>query len=104
MHSALAEIYRLLEETDIRKILTCELCVRPALTVHRLNGSLMVIINPPRHIDKTLRELQPWLAGVLAEDNQGSERVEWLVEEESFTGAASRELVANSNTCASTTY
>lgn len=79
--SALTGFYRMLEKTGIRKILSCELCVRPPVTARHLNGSVMVIINPPWQVDKTLRELQPWLAKVLAEDEEGGQRVEWLAAE-----------------------
>ena len=79
--SALSKFYRSLIKTGIRKILSCELCVRPPLTARPLNGSVMVIINPPWQVDKTLRELQPWLAKVLAEGDHAIQRLEWLVAE-----------------------
>jgi 23S rRNA (adenine2030-N6)-methyltransferase len=80
-HSALTDFYRMLTRTGIRKILVCELRIRPPVTARRLNGSVMVIVNPPWRIDETLRETLPWLAQVLREDNEASQRVEWLVEE-----------------------
>ena len=79
--SALSKYYQLLIKTGIRKILSCELYVRPPLTARPLNGSVMVIINPPWQVDKTLRELQPWLAKILAEGDHASQQVEWLVAE-----------------------
>jgi len=79
--SALAGFYRKLESTGIRKILSCELCIRPPLTARHLNGSCMVIINPPWQTDENVRELQPWLTRVLADDPQAGQRVEWLVGE-----------------------
>jgi len=78
---ALTKYYRRLAKSGIRKILSCELCIRPPLTARHLNGSVMVIVNPPWQMDASLRELLPWLARVLAENEQASYRVEWLVEE-----------------------
>ena len=79
--SALDGFYQKLKKTGIRKILSCELCIRPPLTARHLNGSLMVIINPPWQTDDKLRAIQPWLATILADKGQGSHSVEWLVGE-----------------------
>lgn len=79
--AAAANLYKQLEKTGIRKILITELCVRPPLTARRLNGSAMIIINPPWRLDKTLQEVLPWLCRVLAVEEEGSHRVEWLVAE-----------------------
>jgi len=79
--SALDRFYQKLKKTGIRKILSCELCIRPPLTARHLNGSLMVIINPPWQTDNKLRAIQPWLATILADNGQASHSVEWLVGE-----------------------
>ena len=79
--SALDEFYQKLKKAGIRKILSCELCVRPPLTARHLNGSLMVIINPPWHTDNKLGAIQPWLATILADNGQASHSVDWLVGE-----------------------
>jgi 23S rRNA (adenine2030-N6)-methyltransferase len=79
--SALDGFYQKLKKTGIRKILSCELCIRPPLTARQLNGSLMVIINPPWQTDTTLRTIQPWLATILADNGHASHNVEWLVGE-----------------------
>ena len=79
--STLNEFYQKLQKTGIRKILSCELCIRPPLTARHLNGSLMVIINPPWQTDIKLRAIQPWLATILADNGQASHSVEWLVKE-----------------------
>lgn len=78
--SGLAECYRRLEKTGIRKILVSEFCVRPPQTA-RLNGSLMAVINPPWQFEQRLEACLPWLAGVLGEAGEGSERCRWLVPE-----------------------
>lgn len=78
---ALTAFQRKLEKTGIPKILSCELCVRPPLAARRLNGSCMIIINPPWQVDHAVSELQGWLAEMLAADGQAEQRVHWLVGE-----------------------
>ena len=51
------------------------------MTARRLNGSVMVMINPPWQMEKHLQALQPWLAAVLAVDNHAHERLHWLAGE-----------------------
>lgn len=79
--ASLTDFYRRLEKTGLRKILISELCIRPPLTARQLNGSAMVIINPPWQFDASLREVLPWLTDALAAESEGSQRVEWLVPE-----------------------
>jgi 23S rRNA (adenine2030-N6)-methyltransferase len=79
--AGLSEFYKRLEKTGIRKILVSELCIRPPLTARQLNGSAMIIINPPWKLDAGLRDLSAWLCRALAADGQGSQRVDWLVPE-----------------------
>lgn len=47
----------------------------------RLNGSGMIIINPPWHLDEQLKGELPWLWEKLALGGQGGYRVEWLAGE-----------------------
>jgi 23S rRNA (adenine2030-N6)-methyltransferase len=47
----------------------------------RLNGSGMIIINPPWHLDEQLKGELPWLWERLALGGQGGYRVEWLAGE-----------------------
>jgi 23S rRNA (adenine2030-N6)-methyltransferase len=77
--TALEDFYRRLEKTGIRKILASELCVRPPQSA-RLNGSVMVVINPPWQFERRLEECLPWLCRILEEEN-GSQRCGWLVPE-----------------------
>ncbi len=67
--------------SGIRKILTCEICLHQDDVPKRLNGSGMLIINPPWRSDEQLAILQPWLLKTLQRENQGVQRVKWLVEE-----------------------
>ncbi|HSN72819.1 MAG TPA: 23S rRNA (adenine(2030)-N(6))-methyltransferase RlmJ, partial [Steroidobacteraceae bacterium] len=69
-----------LASSGIRKILCCELCVRPRDAVAGLNGSGLLIVNAPWQLDVRAREIQAALLDRLAEAHAAS-RVEWLVPE-----------------------
>ncbi|TAN80067.1 MAG: 23S rRNA (adenine(2030)-N(6))-methyltransferase RlmJ [Magnetospirillum sp.] len=62
------------------RTLAAELLIRPDDDPFRLNGSGLLVINPPWRLDEALAELLPWLAGVFA-PGQGSHSLEWLIEE-----------------------
>ncbi len=57
--------------------LAAELLLRPADDPFRLNGTGMLIVNPPWQLDQALAELLPWLAANLAPDS-GTWRIDWL--------------------------
>lgn len=62
-------------------VLVAELTVMPVdETTNRLNGTGMVLVNPPWIMEETLRELLPWLSRVLGRANSGGGdwRLEWL--------------------------
>lgn len=60
-----------LQEALKRPFLTAELCIHSDDVGGRLNGSGMIIINPPWQIDQQLDVLLPWLWNVLAVNGQG---------------------------------
>jgi 23S rRNA (adenine2030-N6)-methyltransferase len=62
------------------KLLRVELLVHPADSAERLNGSGLVIANPPWGLEDELRSLLPWLAQTLAQ-SAGDWRLDWLIEE-----------------------
>ena len=68
-------------DSGIKKILVSELCLHGDDVPRRLNGSGMLIINPPWQCDETLKKVQPWLLKVLQQRDIGFQRVEWLREE-----------------------
>ncbi|OQR38314.1 23S rRNA (adenine(2030)-N(6))-methyltransferase RlmJ [Pseudomonas sp. T] len=76
----LKRFYQRLEKSSAPKMLRVELCVHPAETADRLNGSGLVIVNPPWPLDEELRGLLPWLAETLAQ-SEGSSQVDWLIAE-----------------------
>ncbi|MFV3412638.1 23S rRNA (adenine(2030)-N(6))-methyltransferase RlmJ [Pseudomonas nitroreducens] len=76
----LKRFYQRLEKSSAPKLLRVELCVHPADTADRLNGSGLVIANPPWPLDEELCGLLPWLAETLAQ-SEGSSQVDWLIAE-----------------------
>jgi 23S rRNA (adenine2030-N6)-methyltransferase len=69
---------RALKATGIPKILRAELTLRQPSTPPRLFGTGMMIVNPPYVLESELRALLPALAKVLADDNRGRHRLDWL--------------------------
>ncbi|MBB3264329.1 23S rRNA (adenine2030-N6)-methyltransferase [Azospirillum sp. OGB3] len=68
------------ENTGIRKILRVELTWHPEDTHLRLNGSGLLIVNPPWTLDDTLRAMLPALHTALPSTGGGC-TVDWLVPE-----------------------
>lgn len=77
-----ARLHRALEASGIRKVLCAELMLYPEDTAFRLNGSGMIVVNPPWKLDETLRDLLPRLLRALQdEERPGRAGVSWLVPE-----------------------
>lgn len=77
-----ARLHRLLTASGIRKVLCAELMLYPEDTSFRLNGSGMILVNPPWKLDETLRDLLPRLHVALrGEEPGGRAGVSWLVPE-----------------------
>jgi len=70
-----------LQESGIRRALNTEFCIRPRDNPLGMNGSGLIIINPPWQLDKAVQSLLPWLWQILSPDGQGDFFVRWLVEE-----------------------
>ncbi len=81
LRTMVTRLHRLLRETRIRKMLLCELLVQPDDVPKRLNGSGMIIINPPWQLDATLATLLRWLDHALVVVPHLRPRIEWLVSE-----------------------
>lgn len=69
-----------LATTGIRRMLVVELTVRADRRPDRLNGSGLVIVNPPWRFDAELAEMLPPLQRLLSWDG-GGVRIDWLVPE-----------------------
>jgi 23S rRNA (adenine2030-N6)-methyltransferase len=74
-------MYRTLTESGTKKILKSTLNVRPSDSPLGLNGSGLMIVNPPWQLDEQLRSVQGQLHRALSPDGTGDSRVEWLVGE-----------------------
>lgn len=72
---------RTLIESGIRRVLRAELCVFPPDSAFRLNGSGMIVINPPWKLDESLRAAGDWLLARLRRVEGAVCRVGWLVPE-----------------------
>lgn len=79
--AVVARFEREVAASGIRKILLTSLNVFPADSGFRLNGSGMVIVNPPWRFDEELRLLCPGLEMCLGRSGGSGWRVEWLVPE-----------------------
>lgn len=77
-HHAITRFYRRLRNTGIPKILATELCVLPADNQLGLNGTGMIIVNPPWKFSDTAFSTLQWLKKTLTEHPQSSMKVEWL--------------------------
>ncbi|GAB3368617.1 23S rRNA (adenine(2030)-N(6))-methyltransferase RlmJ [Azotobacter armeniacus] len=77
----LRRFYQDLQKSGAPKLLRAELYVHPADEAQRLNGSGLAIANPPWGLEEELRQLLPWLAGRLAQSQDGW-RLDWLIEEQ----------------------
>jgi 23S rRNA (adenine2030-N6)-methyltransferase len=77
----LRRFYRDLEKSAAPKLLRIELYVHPADDAQRLNGSGLVISNPPWGLEDELKQVLPWLTTLLGQSQAGW-RMDWLIEEQ----------------------
>ena len=67
-----------LRETAIPKIMRTELMIRTPSNEPRLDGTGMVIVNPPYTLENELRLLFPALSKILSEEKNAGFTVDWL--------------------------
>lgn len=77
----LRDFYQRIGNAGLPKVLRVELGVRPTDTLLGLNGSGLMLVNPPWPLWEQLEEALPWLAGQLAQSGEGSWRMDWLAGE-----------------------
>jgi 23S rRNA (adenine2030-N6)-methyltransferase len=70
-----------LASRGVTRMLVAEMTVHPADSVIGLNGSGMVLLNPPWQLDGELAATLPAVHAALAPDGAGGTRVEWIVPE-----------------------
>lgn len=75
------ELERGLLKSGIRNIQLFELGLKADHPEQGMTASGMIAINPPWTLAAQMRQCLPWLAGVLAEGNEGFYRIETLVAE-----------------------
>ncbi len=73
-----ARFVRRLHETGIAKILRIELSIRPPSPEPRLDGTGMIVVNPPFTLESEMRTLLPELALLLGEDGRGDFALDWI--------------------------
>ena len=74
-----------LRRLGIPKILRAELVVSPLSDPSRLNGSGLILVNPPWTLKGELKVLLPALAAALGRDGQGRFTLDWLAGESAAT-------------------
>ncbi len=67
-----------LRRLGIAKILRAELLVAPLSDPTRLNGSGLILVNPPWRLEGELSVLLPALAFILGRQGRGTHRLDWL--------------------------
>jgi 23S rRNA (adenine2030-N6)-methyltransferase len=70
-----------LQNSGLRKLLIIDFNLRPADSPFGLNGSGLVIANPPWQLDIAMRDTLDELLAILSPDKTGNVRIEWLVGE-----------------------
>jgi 23S rRNA (adenine2030-N6)-methyltransferase len=68
--------------SGIPKIMDIRFDVRPASDEPRLDGTGMIVVNPPFTLEKEVGIMLPALHGVLAESREAGWQIEWLTGEE----------------------
>jgi 23S rRNA (adenine2030-N6)-methyltransferase len=76
-----ARLHTSLQDSGLRKLLRLELTVRPADSPLGLNGSGLIVANPPWQLDEELRPALTELHRILSPQGSGSSRIDWLVPE-----------------------
>lgn len=70
-HRSIDRFHNLLKERISRPLLVTELSIYPENVATHLNGSGLVIVNPPWQLDQALNQVLPWLWKVLSPNKQG---------------------------------
>lgn len=70
-----------LRRLGIPKLLRAELTVSSLADPGRLNGSGLIVVNPPWTLETELAALMPALAEMLRRDSKGGHRLDWLAGE-----------------------
>jgi 23S rRNA (adenine2030-N6)-methyltransferase len=74
-------LHRTLVDAGIKKMLVTEFNVRPSDSPLGLNGSGLLLVNPPYQLDEQMHALLPQMHNALVPEKTGGVRVEWLAGE-----------------------
>ena len=74
--------YAALKSSGLTKLLQLELWLRPVDTPLGLNGSGVIVMNPPWQLDEHMRTAMNELLPVLAPEGHGGMRVQWVANRE----------------------
>lgn len=77
---AVDAFYRQVQQSDIRKVVRCELHL-PYLATTGLSACGMLVVHPPWQWWEEVEQLLPWLCSTLSGPGEGSYKLEWLVPE-----------------------
>ena len=69
------------QRTKIRNTLLVELNIRDVNADKGMNGSGMIIVNPPWKLESEAKEFLPVLKDLLQEDNKSSFQLRWITPE-----------------------
>jgi 23S rRNA (adenine2030-N6)-methyltransferase len=78
---AVKAFHEALAGSGIAKIMDIRFDLRPASDEPRLDGTGMIVVNPPFTLERELAVMLPALHSVLAESKRAGWQVEWLTEE-----------------------
>lgn len=81
-YDAIRQFTKLLHASGIRKILQLELRIRKNSASPRLDGSGIIIINPPYVLEQEIENLAPLLISRLGEDKQAQFIKKWIRNEQ----------------------
>ena len=82
LRRSLQPFYRRAAALPAKSVLVAELLVRADDSPLRMNGSGLLLINPPWQLDQTLGAVLPLLAKALGETPAASSHLQWLVRPE----------------------
>jgi len=76
-----ARFHRQLKDSGVKKLLVSEFNIKPADSPLGLNGSGLLVANPPYQLDERLQAVLPELHRVVSPNGEGDVKTEWLVGE-----------------------